>query len=241
MRGDFAGQGAARNMRKRDQRVVERVRREVDESSFQRPVLFDRALPGEPPVDIVVRAEHCGDAREDFGLVPFDPSELRRDKLLIDSIAGLGEKDLFVDLRAKLLDFRAAARIALLNAGPQQAPGRIEKHHSRQHPRHADSGDVGCGDSSRVQELAHDLADIAPPLLGVLLRPTNMVRAQGDRARGKCECLVRGPDEHADGRRRADVEAENAGHEVAAHTRASLDSDFAPDHWGSIGFPRSRK
>ena len=147
MRGDLARQRVARDMRKRDQRIVERVRREVDESGLERPVLFDGAFAGKAPVDIVVGAEHGGDAREDLGLMPLDPSELRRDKLLIDSVAGLGEKRLFVDLGAKLLDFRAAARVALLDAGPQQAPGRIEKHHSRQHSCHADSGDVGCGDS----------------------------------------------------------------------------------------------
>src|ERR1700733_8976625 len=118
-------------MGERNERIVERVRREVDESSFQRPVLFDGTFAGEAPVDIVVGAEHDGDAREDLGLMPFDPSELRRDKLLIDSIAGFGEEGLFVDLRAKLLDFLAAARIALLDAWPQQAPGRIEKPQSR--------------------------------------------------------------------------------------------------------------
>ena len=191
VRGDLARQRAARDMRKRDQRIVDRVRREVDETSLERPVLLDRALAGEPPVDIVVRAEHGGDAREDFGLMPLDPAELGRDKLLIDAVAGLGEKRLFVDLGAKLLDFRAAARIALLDAGPQQAPVGVEKHHGRQHAGHADRGDVGCRDAARAQELAHDLADIAPPLLGILLRPTDMVGAQGDRARGKGERLVR--------------------------------------------------
>ena len=175
VRGDFAGQGAPRNMGERDQRVVDRVRCEVDEPGFQRPVLLDGALTREPPVDIVVGAEHGGDAREDLGLMPLDPSELRGDKLLIDAVAGFGEKRLLVDLGAKLLDFRAAARIALLNAGPQQAPGRIEQHDRRQHAGHADRGDVGGRDAARAQKLAHDLADIAPPLLGIFLRPTNMV------------------------------------------------------------------
>ena len=123
MRGDLARQRAPRDMRKRDQRIVDRVRREVDEPSLERPVLLDGALACEAPVDIVVRAEHGADAREDFGLMPLDPSELRRDKLLIDSVAGLGEKGLLVDLGAELLDFSAAARVALLDAGPEQAPG----------------------------------------------------------------------------------------------------------------------
>src|SRR6202035_644143 len=111
-------------MGERNERIVERVRREVDESSFQRPVLFDGTFAGEAPVDKVVGAEHGGDAHEDLGLMPFDPSELRRDELLIDSIAGLGEEGPFVDLRAKLFDFRATARIALLNTGTEQPPVR---------------------------------------------------------------------------------------------------------------------
>ncbi len=129
-----------------------------------------------------------------FGLMPLDPSELRRDKLLIDSIAGLGEKRLFVDLRAKLLDFRAAARVALLDAGPQQTSVEVEKHQSRQHARHADSGDVGCRDARRAQQFAHDLADVGPPLLGIFLRPADMVGAQRDGARGERERLIRRAD-----------------------------------------------
>ena len=93
-------------MRERDQSIVDRVRREVNETSFQRPVLFDSALAGEAPVDIIVGAEHGGDAREDCGLMPLDPAELRRDKLLIDPVAGLGEKCTFSSISArKLLDF----------------------------------------------------------------------------------------------------------------------------------------
>ena len=142
MRGDLARQRGARDMRQRDQRVVDRARLEVDEASLERPVLFDGALPGEAPVDIVVRAEHGRDAREDVGLMPLDPPQLCGDQLLIDPIAGLCEKRLLVDLGAQRLDFRAAAGVALLNAGPQQAPGGIEQHHSRQHAGHADRGDV---------------------------------------------------------------------------------------------------
>ena len=74
VRGDFARHCAARDMSKRYERIVERVRREVDEASLQRPVLFDRALAGKPPVDIIVGAEKGGDAREDLGLMPLDPS-----------------------------------------------------------------------------------------------------------------------------------------------------------------------
>ena len=143
VRGDLARQRAARDMRKRDQRVVDRVRRKVDESGLERPVLLDGALAREAPVDIVVGAEHRADAREDIGLMPLDPSQLRRDELLIDSVAGLGEKGLLVDLGAKLVDFRAAARIALLDAGPEQATGIVEEDDRRQHAGHADGGDVG--------------------------------------------------------------------------------------------------
>ena len=192
-----------------------RVRREVDETGFERPVLLDGALAGEAPVDVVVGAEHGGDAGEDLGLVALDPAKLGGDELLIDSIAGLGEKRLLVDLGAKLGDFGAAARVALLDARPQQAPGRVEQHHRRQHAGHADCGDLGGETPARAQELAHDLADVAPPLLRIFLRPADMVGAQRDGARGKGERLIRRPDQDADGRGGADVEAENAGMTVA--------------------------
>ena len=74
VRGDFARERAARDMRQRDQSVVDRMRREVDEARLERPVLLDRALAREPPVDVVVGAEHRADAREDLGLMPLDPS-----------------------------------------------------------------------------------------------------------------------------------------------------------------------
>ena len=75
--------------------------------------------------------------------MPLDPSQLGGDELLIDPVAGLGEKRLLVDLGAQLLDLRAAARVALLDAGPQQAPGIVEKDDGGQHAGHADRGDVG--------------------------------------------------------------------------------------------------
>jgi hypothetical protein len=50
-----------------------------------------------------------------------DPSEFCHDELLVNSVAGLGEEGALLDLGAELLDFHAAARIALLDAGPEQA------------------------------------------------------------------------------------------------------------------------
>ena len=61
-------------------------------------------------------------------------------------------------------------------------------------------------------KLAHDFTDVAPPLLRIFLSPTDVVRAQGDRPRRERKGLVGRPDKDADGRGRADVEAENAGH-----------------------------
>ncbi len=208
-------------MRQRDQRIVDRARLEVDEASLERPVLLDRAFAGEAPVDVVVGAEHGANAREDLALMPLDPAELGGDKLLVDPVAGLGEKGHLVDLGAQLLDLRAAARVALLDAGPQQATGTVKKDDGGQHAGHADRGDVGRRDAARAQKLAHDFADVAPPLLGIFLRPADMVRAQRDGARGERERLVRRADEDADGRGRADVEAENAGHGKHCHTRVS--------------------
>ena len=88
---------------------------------------------------------------EDLGLVPLDPSELGSDELLIDAVAGLGEKGLFVDLGPELGDFGAAARVALLNAGAEQAPVGVEKHDRRQHAGDPDRGDVRRGNAAYAQ------------------------------------------------------------------------------------------
>ncbi len=126
-----------------DESVVDRAGLQVDEAGFQRPVLLDRALAREAPADIVVRAEDGRDAGEHLRFVTLDPSEPGGDELLIDAVASLGEKGGFVDLGAKLVDFGAAAPVALLNARAQQPPGKVQKHHRRQHAGHADCGDVG--------------------------------------------------------------------------------------------------
>ena len=231
MRGDLAWQGGARNMGERDQRVVDRVGLQVDEPCFQRPVLLDRALSREAPVDVVVGAEHGGDAGEDFGFVALDPPELGGDELLIDSVAGLGEKGVLVDLGPKLGDFGAATRVALLNARTQQAPGGIEQDHGRQHAGNADGGDIRRRSAARAHEFAHDLADVRPPLLRVFLRPADMVRAQGDRPRGEGERLIGRADEDPDRRGGADVEAENAAHALSYPQRRG----------GCPGLPHSRE
>ncbi len=187
VRGDLAWQCGAGNMGERDQRVLDRVGLEVDETGFERPVLLDCALAGEAPVDVVVGAEHGGDAGEDRGFVALDPSELGGDELLIDSIARLGEEGLLVDLGPKLGDFGAAARVALLNARTQEAPGGIEQHDGRQHSGHADGGHIRRRSAACAQKFAHDLADVRPPLLRILLGPADMVGSQGDRPRDKRE------------------------------------------------------
>ena len=178
VRGDLARQGGARDMRERDQLVVDRVRREIDEAGLERPVLLDRALAREPPVDVVVGAEHGGDAGEDLGLVPLDPAQLGGDELLVDAVAGLGEKGLLVDLGAQLLDLGAAARVALLDARPEQAPGASSSTTAGSMPVTPTAAISAGDDAARAHELAHDRADVRPPLRRVFLRPAGMGRAQ---------------------------------------------------------------
>ena len=131
-------------MGERDQCVVDRVAPEVDKARFQRPVLLDRPFAGETPVDVIVGAEHGGDAGEDLGFVTLDPpAASRATSCWLTPLPALREEDLLVDLGPKLIDFGAAARVALLNAWAQKAaggnraarpPAAFRPHRPRPHP-----------------------------------------------------------------------------------------------------------
>src|SRR5208282_1509565 len=97
-----------------------------------------------------------------------------------------------------------------------------------------DSGNIRRGNAARAQQFAHDLADVSPPLLRVLLRPADMVRAQGDTPRGEGERLIGWADQDPDRRGGADVEAKNAAH-VLSYPRKRV-----PRSGGCPGLPRSR-
>ena len=73
-----------------------------------------RALAGQPPVHIVVRAEDCRDPPEDLRFVPLDPAQLRDHQLLVDAVAGLGDETGLVALAAELLDLGAVVGITTL-------------------------------------------------------------------------------------------------------------------------------
>jgi hypothetical protein len=54
-------------MGERDQRLVDRMGREIEEARLERPVQLDRPLAGQAPVDIVVGAEDGGDMAKTSG------------------------------------------------------------------------------------------------------------------------------------------------------------------------------
>ena len=173
------GSGVARDVRQRNERHRRSRRREIDKARLERPVLLDGALAGQPPVDVVVGAEHGRDAREDIRLMPLDPAQLGRDELLVDAVAGFGEERRLVDLGRELLDFRAAAPVALLDAGPQHARRDRAGRRAGSMPVTPTAAMSAAETPLVAQQLAQDRADIAPPLLGILLRPTRMAATQG--------------------------------------------------------------
>ena len=64
-------------------------------------------------------------------------------------LPALARKAALVDLGAKLVDFGAATRVALLDAGAQTSPACVEQHDRGQHAGHADGGDVSRRDAAR--------------------------------------------------------------------------------------------
>ena len=83
------------------------------------------------------------------------------------------EKRRLVHFGAKLLDFRAAPPVALLDAWPEDTAVRVEQDDGGKHSGHADGGDrsrvaAGC------DQFGRNLADIGPPFVRVLLRPADV-------------------------------------------------------------------
>ena len=108
--------------------------------------------------------------------MPGHPAQLGGDELLVDAIAGPGEKLRLVQLGLHLCDFLPAAPVALLDRGPQDVACSIKQHEGRQHAGDADRVDCVRFDSRYRNDLAGDLRDVLPPLKRVFLGPAGMGR-----------------------------------------------------------------
>ncbi len=114
-------------MAERQKFGIERPARESEKTGFEGPVVLERADAREPPVDVVVGAEHGGDTPEHVRLVALEPAQLGRDQLLIDAVAGALDEGGGVGLGRELGDLAAGAAIALLDAAPEQATSSVEQ------------------------------------------------------------------------------------------------------------------
>src|SRR5271155_1093175 len=137
---------------------------EVDEARLERPVALDAAAAGEPPVDVVVRAENRADATERPRLMAFEPAQLGRDQLLIDAVAGPAEEFCLVDLGPQFADFGGGATVALLNARPDDGPVLVEKDERGNHAGHANAPQGFRLRCSGGAEFSQDLPGVPAPL-----------------------------------------------------------------------------
>src|ERR1700677_806279 len=126
-------------MRQRDEIVVDRLIGEVDEAALEGPIALEAAPAGQPPVNVIVRAEHRTNPGKDLRLMAFEPAQLGSDQLLIDAVAAAAQEFRLVDLGREFRDFSCGAAVALLNAGPEYAAVLIEKHERGNHAGHADA------------------------------------------------------------------------------------------------------
>ena len=211
VREGLSRQRRAVDVGERHEVVRDLMRGDVDEAAFECPVLLDGALAGQLPVDVVIGAEDGGDACEDLRLVPLDPAQLGDHQLLVDAVAGAAHEGGRIEFGGEFAHFGAAASVALLDRGSEKLARSVEKHDGGKHAGDADRRDRLGADAARL-ELGDDGADVRPPLAGIFLRPPRLRRGEGHGARDDADHLVGQPYQNADRRRRADVEAEDAGH-----------------------------
>ena len=160
----------------------------------------DRALPGEPEADVVLREQDVRDPRVDVRLVPAQPQELRRGEARERSVPGQLDQARQADA---LLDLRALGARALVVPEDRRPQHRVvgpERDEAVHLTREAERIAV------LPAELGQRRAARLPPVLGVLLGPA--------RLRGRERVLALDAGEHLAGRRdrdrldagRADVE-----------------------------------
>ncbi len=135
----------------------------IDEARLERPVLLDAAHAGEPPVDVVVRAEDRRDAREHRRLVPLDPAQLGRDELLVDAVAGRARGSRPRRLRAASSATSAAARPSLCwMLGRRTCAVASSRTSAGTMPVTQMPGKRAAGRRQRRHQLAEDRAGVAP-------------------------------------------------------------------------------
>ena len=184
------------------------------EAGLERPVMLDLDAAGQALRDEVGGADDLARRREGRRLVPAQPHQLRPDQLLAVAGARQGEEALLRHAAAKALELLDRPGVVLLDAAAKRPPGGVEQDHCRQHAGDPDPDDVGGGDAGAAQQRPADVADIAPPFLGVFLRPVGMVGMERRRPALDRQRVAGIVDHHADRRGRADVEAEQERHRV---------------------------
>ena len=132
----------------------------------------DRALPGEPEADVVLRQQDVRDPRVDVRLVPAQPEQLRRREAGERAVAGQLDQALQADA---LLDLRALGAGALV----------VPEDRRPQHASSAPSATRPCiwpekpsGSPSLPAELGERRLARPPPVLGVLLGPARLRRRE---------------------------------------------------------------
>ena len=134
---------------------------------------------------------------------------LRRDELLIDAVSGLGEKGLLVDPGAAPRP-RAAPRVALLDARPQQSPCVSSRTTAGSIPV-TPTAATSAGESPLRASVRARFRRRWPTIAPDPPRPSRHVESAKRRPRGEAERRS-GTDQDADRRGRTDVEAENERH-----------------------------
>ena len=161
---------------------------------------------GQAVVDIVIGSEHRGDLPKIFASCFSSQRSLQPTSCWLMPFAATRMNSRSSISRRKIRHFGGATSVALLYRGSQQLSGLIEKDDRRKHAGHADARDIPCRHAGLGQELRHEGANIRPPLLWILFRPSRMAGGQGHRPGSDRQNPVGQTDQDSDRGRRADVQ-----------------------------------
>jgi hypothetical protein len=171
-------------------------------------------LAGQLQAHVVLGQQDVLDARVDVGLVLREPQQLGRGEARERAVAGQLHEPREADPRLDLVALRLRAPVVPQDRRPQRAIGAVERDEPVHLARQPDTR------GARGVELLQHLGSAAPPVLGVLFAPPGARRRQRVGALGDREHRAALVDREALDRRGADVEPDEARHDVGAPNAA---------------------
>src|ERR1700733_2347666 len=153
--------------------------RDVEKKGAARSLQLPRKLAGQAVADVVLRAEDVCDLSEDLGLVIANPQQLGQRKVGQRRVAGELDEPLEADLLRQPVALWLRPLIAPDERWTEYFAIGVQHHAAVHLAGQADSLNLGAGKLGGSHGSRNGFARRAPPVLGILLCPPDVLRVYG--------------------------------------------------------------